>query len=346
MIELFILFLLLFWLANVMQALNVMVKKGIEPSFWSVLFVILPIVNTYITIRYFRVDTSGFCGFRDFWKKLNDTDEDSNSDCVVEQKQTDKVEPKFKVGDWIVQGCNILKIRCVGNEYYCYETVMGYVDDMLVSEIDSLYHLWTIQDAKDGDVLACESGWTCIFKKLNHNSFGEKLFDSHCFINRTGWFHDGAKGHTLNERINGKIYPATKEQRDLLFKKMKEADYEWDAEKKELKKKSTEEYNITGIGSKHAQGKLGEMTKSLKPALSEEDEAVLDALIRKIEGEDIYVSNHLAVKCLKSIKDRYTWKPNNGQMKQLGWIAKQNKDNMIGKELMSLYNDLKKLREE
>lgn len=30
--------------------------------------------------------------------------------------------------------------------------------------------------------------------------------------------------------------PATKEQRDLLFQKMKEGGYEWDAEKKELKK--------------------------------------------------------------------------------------------------------------
>lgn len=31
-------------------------------------------------------------------------------------------------------------------------------------------------------------------------------------------------------------YPATKEQRDMLFAKMKEAGYEWDAEKKELRK--------------------------------------------------------------------------------------------------------------
>ena len=29
--------------------------------------------------------------------------------------------------------------------------------------------------------------------------------------------------------------------------------------------KSAEEYNITGIGSKHAEGKLGEMIKNLKP---------------------------------------------------------------------------------
>ena len=46
---------------------------------------------------------------------------------------------------------------------------------------------------------------------------------------------------------------------------------------------------------------------------------------------------------LKSLKDRYTWKPSNKQMGQLGWIAEQNKDNMIGKELMTLYNDLKKI---
>ena len=35
---------------------------------------------------------------------------------------------------------------------------------------------------------------------------------------------------------NGEIKPATKEQRDLLFQKMHKDGYEWDAEKKELKK--------------------------------------------------------------------------------------------------------------
>ena len=36
--------------------------------------------------------------------------------------------------------------------------------------------------------------------------------------------------------FKGGIKPATKEQRDLLFHKMKEAGYEWDALNKELKK--------------------------------------------------------------------------------------------------------------
>ena len=53
-----------------------------------------------------------------------------------------------------------------------------------------------------------------------------------------------------------------------------------------------------------------------------------------------------AIAWLKSLKERYTWKPSDEQMKQLGWIAEQNKDNMIGKELMSLYQELKKLKGE
>ena len=45
------------------------------------------------------------------------------------------------------------------------------------------------------------------------------------------------------------------------------------------------------------------------PAWSEEDEAVLDALIRSLEGEHIYVSPHLAAACLKSLKERVQPKP-------------------------------------
>lgn len=49
---------------------------------------------------------------------------------------------------------------------------------------------------------------------------------------------------------------------------------------------------------------------------------------------------------IESFIPRPHWQPSDEQMEQLGWIAEQNKDNMIGKELMTLYQDLKKLREE
>jgi hypothetical protein len=147
----------------------------------------------------------------------------------AEQKSADKVEPKFHEGDWVVQGCNMLKIRCVGNEYYCFETVGGYVDDMLVSEIDSFYHLWTIQDAKDGYVLSWDdSKCIAIFK----NIYDEDSFNSYGFVGGcTGTFESRMSYHDIEG-----AHPATKEQRDLLFQKMKEAGYKWDAEKKELKK--------------------------------------------------------------------------------------------------------------
>jgi hypothetical protein len=65
MIELFC----LIWIVSSILATIAAIKKGIEPSFWGFLFVISPIINTYIAIRYFRVDMSGFS---EFWKQLNE----------------------------------------------------------------------------------------------------------------------------------------------------------------------------------------------------------------------------------------------------------------------------------
>ena len=148
-----------------------------------------------------------------------------------EQKSVDKVEPKFKVGDWVVQGCNILRIRCVGDKYYCYETVGGYIDDMLVSEIDSSYHLWTIEDAKNGDVLAGEidgDNYVLIYKQIKDGG-----------IETYGHYYDSVDRFCIPSQlfcrdVKGTFRPATKEQRELLFAKMKEAGYEWDVNKKEL----------------------------------------------------------------------------------------------------------------
>ena len=83
-----------------------------------------------------------------------------------------------------------------------------------------------------------------------------------------------------------------------------------------------------------------------KPAWSEEDERMCKNLLFLMEQENSISSWEGCYDWLKSLKERYTWKPSDEQMKQLGWVAVQNKDNMIGKELMSLYQDLKKLKEE
>ena len=86
------------------------------------------------------------------------------------------------------------------------------------------------------------------------------------------------------------LVPATKEQRDLLFQKMKEAGYEWDAEKKEMKK----------VEQKHA-------------AWSEEDERFADKIVCVMKSsangfpqEEAFVDevDKWLKNKLKSLKDR------------------------------------------
>lgn len=152
-----------------------------------------------------------------------------------EQNHDDKVEPKFKVGEWVVFNGLTLLVNEVVQGYYRTISIGGirYSYDW---DIDNVARLWTIQDARNGDVLVCESGWTCIFKTL----VNDETFGSYCFMDSTEWFCGlGSECHTLKEEFvkayNGKIQPAKKEQRDLFFKKMQESGYEWNAEKKVLK---------------------------------------------------------------------------------------------------------------
>ena len=91
---------------------------------------------------------------------------------------------------------------------------------------------WTIQDAKDGDVIFYDEGWICIFKCI-HGIW----YSSYCFITDDGEFHTGYERHAVDSTIHGNAHPATKEQRDALMKAINDAGYEWDTEKKELKKK-------------------------------------------------------------------------------------------------------------
>ena len=196
----------------------------------------------------------------------------SNPEKYGLQKPSDKVEPKFKVGDWITNGAtNPTQISSIKDGMYFThnDTIGGDVES-----IDKEYHLWTIQDAKDGDVLAYKND-IVIFKENNYNP-NDKSGCMFVYCSCNNFYEIGG--------INPTVYkPATKEQRDLLFQKMKEAGYEWDAEKKELKK----------IEQNHA--------------WSEEDAMQLDAAINIVAN-----SGHTCTSdWLKSLKDRYTWKPNN-----------------------------------
>lgn len=170
----------------------------------------------------------------------------------LEKKPADKVEPKFKVGDWIID--NNIKtpflITGISNEKY--DVISIYGTDMAFSfhEVEHFYHLWTIQDAKAGDVLAVEpiegylSSFVAIYKKQN-----EEDFDSYCFVGFNGKFYDGENGHSAEN-----IHPATQEQRDALMKAMSDAGYTFDFEKNELKKIEKEDNDEDSYCKKNCKG--------------------------------------------------------------------------------------------
>lgn len=151
-------------------------------------------------------------------------------DKKCEQKSNDKAEPKpkFKAGDWVRanRSGNIFKILSVNDKLYrvlCYD---GVETNYPIEDVDYDLDYWTIKDAKDGDVLVDCFGNICIYQKPSTNTY----YHTHCYGNHKYFIDDGG-----SHEVAG-TYPATKEQRYLLFQKMVEAGYKWDAEKKELNK--------------------------------------------------------------------------------------------------------------
>lgn len=168
------------------------------------------------------VDTGIFVAHVDYisWVENN---------CVLISKGRQNVQlesqPKFKVGDWII-GRNYTKFYKIIEVYNTWYDVID--NDGFPASIpfdnEKDFRLWTIQDAKSGDVLAYEND-IVIFKENNYNSEDKSgcMFVC-CLIKDNGdehWYEIGG--------INPIYYhPATKEQCDLLFLKMKKAGYKLD----------------------------------------------------------------------------------------------------------------------
>ena len=181
----------------------------------------------------------------------------------------DTTEPKFKVGDWVVDNHGIVnQVTSTTDDGYG----LALYDGTYVSGCwKDYYHLWTIQDAKDGDVLVDEDNNIGIYKEIEGLCWHSYIYlgcDNHLRGFSIGGSH-----------IKNNTKPATKEQRDLLFQTMKEKGYEWDADKKELKKiNSYCQENCKGYqetGKCFADGGCDAKRKAeqkSEPAWSEEDE--------------------------------------------------------------------------
>lgn len=149
----------------------------------------------------------------------------------------DMVEPKFKVGDFILNGDvtndgkpEIFKIQKICPNWYDVENIYDGRKTIITFNQEWSCKLWNIKDAEDGDVLySLDSNQPFIYKerKLNEQA------TAYCGLNIYGkCFVWGTKDCVITL---SNCVPATKEQRDTLFKAMAEAGYEWDTKKKELK---------------------------------------------------------------------------------------------------------------
>ena len=162
------------------------------------------------------------------------TFEEASKTLKVDNANKVVVEPKFKVGDWVVDNCGYAwRIEGIINQFYILEGIDGGESRPTIELANKTFHLWTIEDAKDGDVLfedkisSLPSPFIVIFKTKD----SVNTFSSHCFIGFDGNFYEGE-----GEHYSENLHPATKEQRDTLEKAMADAGYTFDFEKKELKK--------------------------------------------------------------------------------------------------------------
>ena len=262
------------------------------------------------------------------------------------EKIVGKVEPKFQNGQWIVWQNKCYKVNYNGCGYELVDQ-NGLSTSLEYETIDGNARLWDItKDAKSGDLIYVsteEKGIQAIFDK-----FDDGIIYFHCSLCR-----DFTQGGYMPMGDVEFVCPLQKTHYQRFFQKMKEAGYEWDTEKKELKKieqnpaESSDIKNVLLVHDKilnnlferyktsatfktfivnlqnwwnNTRRHLLSLNIEQKPAWSEEDKDFMyDTLSNLTELKDRYGEGYGNVgKCidwLKSLKGRYTWKPSDEQIK-------------------------------
>ena len=275
----------------------------------------------------------------------------------IEQKPVDKVEPKFKEGDWIIC-CNYEPVQIISIRTNAYEMSNGDIRPFWMVDNNDNIRLWTIEDAKDGDVLASEDKDKIFIYNGKLDLRGRVC--AYCGIYKT---HDGLRFTECaigNYFTYKEPYPATKEQRDTLMKAMADAGYTFDFEKKELKKIVDEEQI-----KKNLQDNSFRRMFEQKLAWSEENEEIIKNIIAALNklSENILSYKPLyqkEINWLKSLKDRVhpkqEWSEEDesrdykdliGELQSLLFEWSNKKDNMgtcINRHLQKIVSSIKSLR--
>lgn len=144
-----------------------------------------------------------------------------------------KIAPKFDIGDWIT--CpkflpvpSILQVIDIQDGLYELEDIYGTKKRSTISDIESIYDHWTFtDDVKEGDILYYKD-FDCVRTFIH--KFGKYYY---CCIVNDIFIPNSDYFVVPNDNLS-RIRPATKEQRDYLFARMKEEGYRWDEDKKEV----------------------------------------------------------------------------------------------------------------
>lgn len=136
-------------------------------------------------------------------------------------------ETKFNVGDWVfmnTHGSQPWLVIKVTPNYYEIKDSSGYITTKSHHTIDSLFHPWTLKDAKPGNILASTDG-CCpfIFKGLYYDGAPT----AYCGIDTTDSIYISDEDSPWTRDT---VRPATYEERQVLFNKLEEENYKWDAE--------------------------------------------------------------------------------------------------------------------
>lgn len=238
--------------------------------------------------------------------------------------------PKFKIGDWIVQeNIGVYKVIEICESWY---EVIDVEDKHYSISFNKEYmcHLWTIQDARKGDMLAAHE---CLVLFREIDGLNIRCYCTYHFINNPSFYVN-----TLQNK--DAFHPATKEQRVQLEKAMVAAGFTLEKELKKIPGTVT----ITNSDGQSMDMLYTDVNFNLVEqnlAWSEEDENRFSNLISlvKCSGENEATKKGF-IDFINRLKCR--WKLSDKQIEALKYIEQETNyeaftDEVLGKRYVCKY---------
>lgn len=160
------------------------------------------------------------------WSKFTAPWLKKERDTISETDGYKFIEPRFKVGDWVtIKQSKFYQIKNITEKEYTLVGCDGSVIIRPIQDVDRLASAFTIQNAKDGDVLAANECYV-VFKEID--GLNIKCYCTYHYLG----FKPGLYRDTVQNK--NAFLPATKEQHDAMMKAINDAGYKWNAKTKTL----------------------------------------------------------------------------------------------------------------